>query len=182
MREPIWITLPDWVIEYADNVAALRQATAFFNGRQNANGLTGSFDELLWFHRRGTRCEAVGKLYMNPIVWHAFAERITGLPDLGDFIDVKGRRLWRHKMLVQLDDEDNFAFLSVCSEQHPDYAICGWLWGHEAKNDKFRDDPVGGRPAYFVPQKELRDPEELRLIIHPPSVGAPRSNAVGLPA
>jgi hypothetical protein len=166
MNEPIIIRLTPDIIEYADNIAALRQGTAFLKRRANANGLIGSFDQLLAIHRMGARCEAAGKLYMNPIRWHAFAGRIKGLPDLGDFIDVKGRSRASYDLPVQKDDEDDFAFLLITAESHPDYAIHGWAWGREAKNDQFWDDPKGGRPAYFMPQGALRDAEELRALVH----------------
>jgi hypothetical protein len=155
------ITLTPEIIEYADNIAALRQGTAFLKKRPNTNGLIGSFDKLLAIHRMGARCEAAGKLYFNPIRWHAFAERIKGLPDLGNFIDVKGRAREFHNLIVQKDDEDDFAFILVCAERHPDYTLCGWLWGFEAKRPEFWDDPAGGRPAFFVPPAVLREPEEL---------------------
>ena len=41
-----------------------------------------------WHHRLGARCEVAGKLFLNPIKWHALAIKIRRLPDLGDFVDV----------------------------------------------------------------------------------------------
>ena len=148
---------PD-VIEYADNVAAVRQGTAFLKQRLNANGLIGSFDQLLTVHRKGARCEAAGKLYLNPIRWHALAEKIKGLPDLGDFIDVKGCERETDRLILQRDGLDDFAYLQVFN-RHPDYLIGKWVWGFEGKQEQFWDDPKGGRPAYFV--TPWRDPEEL---------------------
>ena len=161
-----FVTLTPDIIEYADNIAALRQGTAFFKNRVNANGLTGSFDQFLAINRLGARCEAAGKIYLNPIRWHAFAEQIKGLPDLGDFIDVKGRSRASYDLPVQKDDEDDFAFLLITAESHPVYAIHGWAWGREAKDDRFWDDPKGGRPAYFMDQELLRPPEELHALVH----------------
>jgi hypothetical protein len=162
--EPVVIRLIDRVTLYADAVAAMRHGSAYIKNRKNKNNLVGDFDDLLWLNRVGTRCEAAAKIYLNPIRWHAFEERITGLPDLGDFIDVKGRSRERYDLPVQKDDEDHFAYLLVTAERHPDYLIWGWCYGYEAKQDHFWDDPKGNRPAYFVPKTDpvLRSPEELR--------------------
>ena len=154
----IRVTLTPTMIEYADNVAAVRQGTAFLKQRPNANGLIGSFDQLLAIHRQGARCEAAGKVYLNPIRWHALAEHIKGLPDLGDFIDVKGCSRDTDRLILQRDCEDDFAYLQIFN-RHPGYFIGKWCWGFEGKQEQFWDDPKGGRPAYFV--TPWRDPEEL---------------------
>jgi len=36
------------------------------------------------------------------------------------------------------------------------YELCGWIYGRDAKVEKYLEDPVGNRPkAYFVPETEL---------------------------
>jgi hypothetical protein len=148
-------------IDFADNVAALRRSQAFMRARKAHNRAPTNFDGAFAIDRLGARCEVAGKLFLNPIVWHAYAERISGLPDLGDFIDVKGRSKDWHSLIVQKDDEDRWAFLLVDASGHPDYRMVGWLWGHEAKQQEFWNDPAGGRAAFFVPQTSLRDSSEL---------------------
>ena len=167
MREPVIIRLTPDIIEYADNVAALRQGSAFLKHRSPANGLAADFEVSLAHHRLGARCEAAGKIYLNPITWHALAERIKNLPDLGAFIDVKGRPRDTNDLIVQKDANDQFAYLFISAEHHPDYHIFGWAWGYEAKQQRFWRDPAGGRPAYFMPNEELpHSPDELRALIH----------------
>ena len=157
---------PD-IVEYADNVAAVRQGMAFLKGR-NSKGLIGSFDKFLAYNRMGACCEAAGKILLNPIRWHALAEKITHLPDLGGFIDVKGRARTHYDLPVQKDDEDEFAFLLITAEKPPDYVVHGWLWGWEAKSPQYWSDPErSGRAAYFVPQKFLRPTDELIALLHP---------------
>ena len=160
--DPVKITLPTNVIDYADNVAALRRSRAFLWQLKNAYGLTGDFDTLLAMDRMGARCEAAGKLYLNPIHWHACTERFKGAPDLGDFTDVKGRCLDTDDLIVQADDQDHFAYLFISAEHHPDYLVFGWAWGHEAKRAELRNPKGRNNPAHFMPVEDLpHPPEEL---------------------
>jgi hypothetical protein len=155
-----FIDLPMERQEYADYCAAARKGEAFLRGRVHLNNLTGGFDELFRLERMGTRCEAAGQIYFNPIRWNAFAVRIKGLPDLGDFIDVKGCGRDTDRLVLQPDYIiDDFAYVQVFGTHHPEYAIGNWIWGWEGRDEKFRDDPKGGRSAYFI--KPWRSPEEL---------------------
>lgn len=166
------ITLTSEHIDYADNIGACRRGHAFVKNRKNHNGLIGSFDKLLHADRLGARCELAGKLFMNPIRWHALSDKISGLPDLGNFIDVKGVERPHHSLIVQKDDEEDFAFLLVDGSLHPDYLIVGWIWGREAKSDRFWKDPTGHRPAFFVARSSLRPATELLSIVHPAAQAA----------
>lgn len=160
------IKLTPEITEYADNVAALRQGQAFMKSRKNMNGLSGDFDKMLAIHRLGARCEAAAKLFLNPIKWNALSDKITGLADLGGVVDVKGRTKSWYELVVQKNDEDHFAFLLVTAEYHPNYNIVGWMWGREAKDQKFWREHVAGRAAYFVPHNNLSPPEELFRHVH----------------
>lgn len=161
----ITIELTDEMIDYADNVACGRRWQAWKKSRKNHNGLTGTFDRMLAIDRLGARCELAGKRFLNPIRWNAISETIRRLPDLGDFVDVKGRAKGWHNLIVQKDDEDEFAFLLVSAERHPLYDITGWVWGKEAKRQEFWKEPVPGRPAYFIPAEKLYDPADLLSIV-----------------
>jgi hypothetical protein len=45
----------------------------------------------------------------------------------------------------------------------PKYELCGWLWGHEAKQPQFEKVGPNGWPAFFVPHDRgiLRPVETL---------------------
>ena len=162
-----YIVRPDpFVLEYADNVAAVRQGTAYLKNRVN-KVVIGSFDRFLALNRQGARCETAVKILLNPIRWWALAEKLTHLPDLGLFVDVKGRAKAWHEMPVQTDDEDEFAFVLVTAENDPDFVVHGWLWGWEAKKHPLKDPDNRGSLAHFVDQDALRDTDELIAIIHP---------------
>lgn len=169
--DPVRITAPPNVIDYADNVAALRRSRGFLWGLKNVGGLIGDFDTLLAIDRMGARCEAAGKLYLNPIRWHACTERFKGAPDLGDFIDVKGRCRDTDDLIIHQDANDGFAYLFISAEHHPDYLIFGWAWGHEAKQERWLRGPKGRNPSYFMPVDDLpHPPDELLDLVHKRSV------------
>jgi len=156
----IWITLGPQQIACADEIARKRQGAAVLRQRPAHNGAPVDYERALSINVSGARCEMAGWKWLRPIKWHALAEDIGSLPDLGDFIDVKGISKSRHKLIVQKNDPPDWAYLLICSEQHPRYEIVGWLWGREAQQERYWGDPAGGRPAFFV-NGPLRDCEEL---------------------
>jgi hypothetical protein len=158
-----FVTLDRYQIGYADGIALARRIMAMEWGRQPRNGSPAEFKAGLAYDRVGARAELAGKLYLNPIKWNAFtAGRTRELPDLGDFIDVKGRSRAYFDLPVQKDSRPEWAYLLVDCSQHPVYRIVGWEWGHTAMATANWDDPAGGMPAFFVKQGVLRDPVELR--------------------
>lgn len=163
----VTIRLENLHIDFADKLAVRRQDAADRRRRPAKNGAPTSRPRALAMHVLGTRTEAAGKLYLNPIAWNAFVEDVRDVPDLGDFIDVKGRSKSWHNLIVQEDDPANWAYLLVDASKHPIYSVIGWCWGHEAKQKKFWNDPAGGRAAYFVDDRRiLRPPTDLFAIVH----------------
>jgi hypothetical protein len=147
--------------DWADAVGCRRRSDAVFMARRRLNGPIGGFDLVLEKDRLGARCELAGKVYFNPITWHWQTYRY-GEPDLGDFIDIKGRAESWHDMPVQADGKPNFAYCLVYPDPHPEYVIHGWAWGHECMiPDYFEDKARSGRPCFYVPQEVLHDPETL---------------------
>lgn len=148
-------------LSFADKVGFQRHQNAMVNGREPCNGAPNDPVTSLEMHIMGARCEAAGKVYYNPVKWHAYKPSgIRNLPDLEDWIDVKGRGKHWHHLVVQKDDDPSWAYVLVSAEDHPLYHIVGWLWGKEAMLKKFWDEPVPGRPAYFA-RRPLRDPADL---------------------
>jgi hypothetical protein len=162
-RHHVWITLEQRHIEVADKAALARRNAAREHNRKPVNGAPIEHNAGLKIDILGCRCEAAAKLWANPVEWHAFAERVTDLPDLHDFIDVKGIDHGWHSLIVQKGSPKDWAYLLVNGEEHPRYCIMGWVWGHEAKQEQFWGDPKGGRPAYFIRQHNpiLKPPAEL---------------------
>lgn len=85
--------------------------------------------------------------------WH----NACGTPEAGDVGDLEVRTISKpnHRLIVHPQDADDAPFFLI----HVDGCQCeikGWLYGSEAKQDQFWTDPGTGRPAFFVPQHQLK--------------------------
>lgn len=58
------------------------------------------------------------------------------------------------RLILHDDDKDEDIFILVIGNNGV-YRIAGWCYGWFGKTIEFLDEPVKGRPAYFVPQKRL---------------------------
>ncbi len=60
------------------------------------------------------------------------------------------------RLIIHEKDRDDRAFILVTGTA-PTLVLRGWMWGKEAKQQCYWADPTaGGRPAFFVPQCDLR--------------------------
>lgn len=89
-----------------------------------------------------------------------------GTRDVGGCIDVRGCLGRSGSLIVHPEDPDDVPFVLV----HLDLPHChlvGWLFGREAKQDKWWTDKGTGRPAFFVPPGELRPMADLLAHVTP---------------
>jgi hypothetical protein len=151
--------------DYADGVGLIRRGVGLREGKTNTNGWKPSFELALWKDRQSARCEMAAKLWLDTVCerdveWNELDLSVKW--DLAGFIDVKGVEEAHHRLGVQKNLPPQFAYLLVDSWNHPDYAIVGWMWGHEAKQTKWWEDPQHG-PAFYPPRDfpPMRDWKEL---------------------
>jgi len=160
-----WITLEQKHIDFADKVARRRRAYAIQRNRPAYFGAPTENDAALELDLIGARAELAAKLFLNPVKWHAFEERtVTDLPDLEDFIDVKGVPFMHLKLIVKPTSPDHWANLLVCAECHPQYAIIGWVWAKDAKHEKYLFNPRNAKQvAHFISQNDpiMMPPDDL---------------------
>jgi hypothetical protein len=108
----------------------------------------------------GARCERAAWIFFPTLTWNRYAHH---LPDLGDRIDVKGKRLDHHDLLVQPDRVKlHWIYLFVSAENHPYYWMAGWAWGHEVAQAPLRLK----RPCHLIPVDELRPFRTLLEYVH----------------
>lgn len=157
-----WVTLEKTHIEFANKIARMRRKNAVDNDWQPGNGAPDDREIAMAMDVLGARAEAAGKLYLNPVKWHAFSLRADS-PDLEDWIDVKGISESYHRLIIQPKKPEQWAYLLVDASQHPRYEIVGWCWGYEGKKQKYWDDPVGQRGGYFIDRNDpiMKPPKEL---------------------
>jgi hypothetical protein len=95
------------------------------------------------------RCEAVAYTFLRPVIWRL--EQLQGLPPFSDFIDVRTDVVELNGIVVRDDDPSDWAYCIVLPTPFPDFSLCGWLWGHEAKQPRFKQLGQRGRPTFCVP-------------------------------
>lgn len=168
----VFISLLPHEIDFSDNLGQMRQDNAVKNDRRAKNGAPEDEATALAMHILGARCEQAVHIFLErKVMWHRYVSKELSqwkngkrikLPDLGDDIDVKGRPLGWHDLIVQLDDNPDWRFVHVLADLHPVYEITGWMYGKEAKAISSKD-PKGGRRAHFIERKLLRSPLTLRV-------------------
>lgn len=83
-------------------------------------------------------------------------------PDMGKDIQIRACREGR--LIVTDSDKSNQKFVLVTGHA-PDLNVVGWIWGGDAKNEKWLFDPRNGRPpAFFIPGEELYPIETLNAL------------------
>lgn len=156
------VTLTPQEVFLAAQTGLFRQISNLKNKRVHAHGFSGTgWSE----HITG----AIGELVVARALgsyWNGNLEDFSA-GDVNNKIRIEVRTTNREKgrLICYEKDHDEAAFVLVTGE-YREYKIKGWVWGHEAKNQKYWDDPGTGRPNYFVPQEKLSPFSELQQIIN----------------
>lgn len=79
---------------------------------------------------------------------------------LGD-VEVRHRSKTYYDLIVRPNDSDDSRYVLTLGSP-PEITVVGWCYGHEAKQDAYRNDHGGHGAAFFVPQSSLRSVEELK--------------------
>ena len=119
-------------------------------------------DKALEVHLLGAAGEMAVASYMG-LKEHLYTEKEArrGSDDLPGGIDVKTRSKHKYDLLVQRNENPSRKFVLV-TIQDQKTLIHGWAFGEDCMKEQFWADPARGRPAYFVPQSELRSMESLK--------------------
>jgi len=147
------VTLSWNEVHMAATVGILRNIQALKQDRPQCHGAK---DEEMWrYHIEGASGEMAFAKAMN-IHWEAHSN-VFKVPDIGTSIQIRTRSNRGWDLIVRDGDKDDEVFVLVVGEI-PNYTIVGWITGADAKQKKWYKD-MGGRskPAYFVPQSELKD-------------------------
>lgn len=153
----VWITLNKIQIRFCLDIAMQRYDNAIKEGRKPANNAPTDPATALKLGELGLMGEGASVVYIKreygPVKWNYFKTgSLADVADIEDWIDAKATRYTRHSLMLQRNDPPQWAYILACCEQFPRIALMGWCWGHEARSFPISD-PVGGRPAHFVPPR-----------------------------
>ncbi len=81
-------------------------------------------------------------------------------PDVGLNIEVRRTKYPKGKLAVRPRDHDDRPFVLVRGAI-PEFEVVGWIYGFEAKQDRWKEDPHGEGEVYMVPDEVLKDCECL---------------------
>lgn len=151
---PLAVALTPNQYLFAAQAGFLRQASNVCKGRQDAHGYAGGGYDI---HVLGAVGEFVVAQALN-LFWAG--PGTLRAPDVGR-LQVRTRSRSHYELIVHDGDDDDAAFVLVTG-QGLSYQVHGWMYGLEAKARRYWRDPAGGRPAFFVPQADLR-PMDLLL-------------------
>jgi hypothetical protein len=156
----IEVTLSFGEMIVAGNAGVLRQVNAL---KQRLNDPDAHHRDPMESHVSGAIAEnALAKhlgVYWNPTIGIKWAGEVDG--DVGR-IEARSTSWGNGRGHLTLHDYsfDERPYVLVLSHRAPVFVLAGWLFGAEGKRREFWRDNVP-RPAYFVPQSELRDIAEL---------------------
>jgi hypothetical protein len=149
------IDLSSWEMLMAAQAGVLRQVENLQKKRVPAYGV--GVDNNWQIHIEGCMGEYALAKYLG-IHWSGKGQ--LRKPDVGEF-DVRTASRDNYQLILHPEDPDDRIFWLICGKNGA-YSIKGWILGRDGKRQEYWKDPVGGRPAYFVPQSALHSPGELQ--------------------
>jgi hypothetical protein len=105
------------------------------------------------------QAEMAVALYLN-LFWCASLNDF-GQRDVGGLVEVRACSQEHYRLILHEDDPDDAPFVHVWAHS-PEFTFKGWIFGRDGKRRDFWEDPAGGRPAFFVPNDQLRPMHELK--------------------
>jgi len=114
-----------------------------------------------YYERKSAIAEYASCLHYNKCPTLFRTDLPEGLPDMRPDVNVRWAEKRWHRLRVDKKDKPDMKYLLVTGVE-PTFYIMGWLYGHEAKQEKYWETPPKvKKAAYFVPVSDLRPPNTL---------------------
>jgi len=138
----------------ASQVGILRQLEDI---KANKKSFIGEKQDMAWQrHIEGALSECAMAKFLN-VYWN---KSPWFNPDVGD-IEVRTTVYETGRLIIRDRDKDDTRYY-LLTGINGKYTVRGYVYAREAKQTKYLDQPVAGRPpSYFVPQSDLRMNDEL---------------------
>jgi hypothetical protein len=161
----VFLTDEEYRVAVAE--AVRRQTENEQVGRPGRNGGPEVGQVALHYNILGAIGELAVAKYLS-VKENVFSDKVPNRnsEDLPGNIDVKTTDKHAGRLIVQHDADPEKIFVLVTVTDNRTAWIQGWSYGHEAMRGRYWDSPVRGRPAFFVPQKNLREVSQLKRLVN----------------
>lgn len=149
------ITLDPTAIELSIKVGSMRLASSANTGRYPHRSQAGRTDaERLAHEVLGCLAEAAVAAHLG-IPYDGSVNRFHDRPDVGPF-EVRATTLDTGCLILRDNDPPDRPYVLAVGDPYSDTVeLRGWLYGHQARQDRWLRDPHGRRPCWMVPQSAL---------------------------
>lgn len=145
------IVLNPWEILFAAQCGLMRQVE---NIKKQRTPSYGAGDDSNWqIHVEGCLGEYALAKFLGV---HWAGKGVLRAPDIGA-VDVRTATKDHYCLLLHEEDSDDRRYWLVTGINGA-YTVQGWILGRDGKKSEYWKDPLGGRPAFFVPQSILNKP------------------------
>lgn len=108
----------------------------------------------------GALGEAAFAQWLN-VFWDGTPNTFRSRPDVSVYEVRTNAEPWGD-LIIRDKDKDDAAYVLVLSHDCPRFNVCGWMYGRDAKQERYRRRGDANRPeAWFVPQTDLQPIEKL---------------------
>jgi hypothetical protein len=165
MTSPIKIRLTDDSILFACLIGCQRRLRKLRRGREGWGA-----DKSTGWQRD---CDgAIGELVVakwQGVYWDGGGPLEFDIKDAGR-LQVRSTPWEKGRLTTHPEDKDEDIFVLVLTHAAPDYVLAGWMWGYETKamqggRHKYWSCLQKNRPAFNVPQSDLRPMDSLQAMI-----------------
>jgi hypothetical protein len=111
-------------------------------------------------HRLGALGERAYAKWIG-VPWRCGMRGFGGKPDVAG-AQIRAIARPDQRLVVHTNDPGKVPVVLVTTHGRPVFEIRGWIRAADAQKEEWLDDPGSKRLSFFVPQRELRDPAELR--------------------
>jgi hypothetical protein len=114
---------------------------------------------MAWSNHIEGACGELAVAKLLNIYWPASVDTFLEVPDVG-CLEVRTRRQDTYDLLVRDQDSDDRIYVHVTGVI-PVFTVWGWMWGGEAKHDRWKRSYAERPDAYFIPSKHLKPMRKL---------------------
>ena len=131
-----------------------RDSSARRQGRKDQHGAPTDQDRGYRLHLVGVAGELGFARFQHLDDWTPTVDTFRSMPDVGAF-EVRCRSRHSYDLLIRSGDRSSSRYILATCEDLREVWVWGWVWGEEAKQDRFLASHGGREPAYFIPKAHL---------------------------